>query len=46
MQRTRAFVLRRVDFSETSQVVHLYTLDGGKVHGIAKGAKRRKSSFS
>ena len=45
MHRTQAVVLRRVDFSETSQVVHFFTLDAGKVHAIAKGAKRRKSAF-
>ena len=46
MERTRAIVLRRVDYSETSQVLHLYTRDAGKVHAIAKGAKRRKGSFT
>lgn len=45
-QKTRAIVLRKIDFSETSQVLHLLTADYGKIAGIAKGAKRRKSGFS
>lgn len=44
-RRTRAVALRRYDFSETSQVLHLYTRDSGKVHCIAKGAKRGRSAF-
>lgn len=44
-QRTLAITLRRYDYSETSQVLHLYTRDYGKVHCLAKGAKRPKSSF-
>lgn len=45
MQRSSAIVLRRIDFSETSQILHLFTLDAGKIHAIAKGARRRKGSF-
>lgn len=43
---TEAICLRRFDYSETSQVVHLYTRDSGKVHAIAKGSKRRKTRFN
>ncbi len=35
-----AVVLKRLDFSESSQVVVAYTRDHGKVHMIAKGARR------
>ncbi|MBI2932439.1 MAG: DNA repair protein RecO [Planctomycetes bacterium] len=45
LQKTLAVSLRKYDFSETSQVLHLYTRDYGKVHCIAKGAKRKKSAF-
>lgn len=45
MDRTKAVVLRRIDYSETSQVLHLYGREAGKIHAIAKGAKRRKGSF-
>ncbi len=45
LQKTLAISLRKYDFSETSQVLHLYTRDHGKVHCIAKGAKRKKSAF-
>ncbi len=45
LQRTLAISLRKFDYSETSQILHLYTRDHGKVHCIAKGAKRKKSAF-
>jgi DNA repair protein RecO (recombination protein O) len=38
--RDRAVVLKRLDYSESSQVVALYTRDHGKVRVIAKGARR------
>ncbi len=41
----RALVLRTFEFSENSQVVHLLTQEEGRVHGIAKGARRLKSAF-
>jgi DNA repair protein RecO (recombination protein O) len=37
--------IRAIDFSETSQVVTLFTRQTGKVTAIAKGAKRQKSPF-
>jgi DNA repair protein RecO (recombination protein O) len=42
---TPALVLRKFDFGETSQVLHLFTRDYGRVHCLAKGAHRPKSSF-
>jgi len=38
--RTEALVLRRFDFSETSQVGHLFTRELGRVAVLAKGIKR------
>lgn len=40
-----ALVLRTVDFSETSLVVHLLTRPFGKIEALAKGAKRLKGPF-
>lgn len=42
---TTALCLRKVDFSETSQILTLLTSDLGVVGAIAKGAKREKSSI-
>jgi DNA repair protein RecO (recombination protein O) len=44
-QRTPAICLHKVDFSETSQVLRFFTPESGKIHCIAKGAKRKKSAF-
>jgi DNA repair protein RecO (recombination protein O) len=44
-EKTRAIVLKVVDFSETSSVVTLFTEDFGKVGALAKGAKRPKGPF-
>jgi DNA repair protein RecO (recombination protein O) len=43
--KTKAIVIRAVDFSETSKVVTLYTRDLGKISVLAKGSRRLKSSF-
>ncbi|MHC5164459.1 MAG: DNA repair protein RecO [Planctomycetota bacterium] len=40
-----AICLRMVNYSETSQVVTLFTRDSGKVAAMAKGSRRAKSSF-
>jgi DNA repair protein RecO (recombination protein O) len=45
LSRTPAIVLRAIDYSETSQVLHLFTREHGKLHCIAKGSKRAKSAF-
>jgi len=44
-EKTRAIVLRVVEFSETSCVVTLFTEDFGKIGALAKGARRPKSPF-
>lgn len=44
-QRTPAICLRKIDFSETSQVLHFFSAAQGKLSCIAKGAKRRKGAF-
>ncbi|MFO0947132.1 MAG: DNA repair protein RecO [Planctomycetota bacterium] len=43
--KTRALVLRAVDFSETSKIVTFYTEDLGKISALAKGGRRLKSKF-
>ncbi|MHC4071919.1 MAG: DNA repair protein RecO [Planctomycetota bacterium] len=40
-----AICIRAVDYSETSQIVTLFTRDTGKISAIAKGSKRPKSTF-
>jgi DNA repair protein RecO (recombination protein O) len=40
-----AVVLRLVDYSDTSQIVTFWTREAGRLTGIAKGAKRAKTSF-
>jgi len=44
-ESTEGIVLRRIDYSETSLVVHFFTPDIGQVGALAKGAKRPKSRF-
>jgi len=45
LKKDKAVCLRTADYSETSQVVTLFTRGSGKLSAIAKGAKRPKSSF-
>jgi len=40
-----AIVLRKYDYSETSQILRLLTRDTGVVGALAKGSKKEKSSF-
>jgi len=42
--RDEAVVLRSIDWSETSQIVVLFTLEHGKVRGLSKGSKRLSPS--
>ena len=43
--KTTGIVLRRIDFGEADQMVHILTQDQGKVTVLAKGARRLKSRF-
>ena len=44
-EKATSLVLRVVEFSETSSVVTLFTREFGKIHGLAKGARRPKGPF-
>ncbi|HEX7901198.1 MAG TPA: DNA repair protein RecO [Planctomycetota bacterium] len=44
-ERTPAVCLRKVDWSETSQVLRFFTPARGKISCVAKGSKRKKSAF-
>lgn len=44
-ERTPGVCLRKVDWSETSQVLRFFTPERGKISCVAKGAKRKKSAF-
>src|SRR5262245_13389646 len=44
-EKSRAIVLKVVEFSETSCVLTLFTEDFGKIGALAKGARRPKSPF-
>jgi DNA repair protein RecO (recombination protein O) len=43
--KTEAVVLRSIRFAEADSVLHLYTLDRGRVGAIAKGVRKTKSRF-
>jgi DNA repair protein RecO (recombination protein O) len=43
--KTPAVVLRTTPYGEADKIVTLYTLDFGKIKGIAKGAKRSQRRF-
>ena len=45
LKKDKALCIRAIDYSETSQIVTFFTRDAGKISAIAKGTKRRKSSF-
>src|SRR6185503_12848819 len=44
-EKTRAIILKLIEFSETSLIVTLFTEDFGKVGALAKGARRPKGPF-
>jgi len=44
-EKAAAIVLKVVEFSETSSVVTLFTREFGKIHALAKGARRPKGPF-
>ena len=43
--RTEAVVLRSLRLGEADRVLHLYTLDRGRIGAVAKGIRRTKSRF-
>jgi DNA repair protein RecO (recombination protein O) len=43
--KTEAVVLRSFRFGEADRVLHLYTLDRGRVGALAKGIRKTKSRF-
>jgi DNA repair protein RecO (recombination protein O) len=43
--KTEAVVLRSIRFSEADCVLHVYTLERGRVGAIAKGVRKTKSRF-
>lgn len=43
--KTQAVVLRSIRFGEADRVLHLYTLERGRVGVVAKGARKTKSRF-
>ncbi|MGD2093518.1 MAG: DNA repair protein RecO [Phycisphaerales bacterium] len=45
LTKDMAICIRAVDYSETSQIVTLFTRATGKIGAIAKGSKRPRSSF-
>ena len=44
--RTEAIVLKSTDYGEADQIVAFYTLEYGKIKGIAKGARKSKRRFA
>jgi DNA repair protein RecO (recombination protein O) len=44
-EKARALVLRTTDWSETSRIATMWTLEFGKVRVLAKGGRRLKSAF-
>jgi DNA repair protein RecO (recombination protein O) len=45
LTKDQAICIRALDYSETSQIVTLFTRAAGKIGAIAKGSKRPKSAF-
>jgi DNA repair protein RecO (recombination protein O) len=43
--KTEAVVLRSLRFGEADRVLHLYTLDRGRIGAVAKGVRKTKSRF-
>lgn len=46
VQKTRAIVLRTLDYGESDRIVTFISADFGKLKGIAKGARRSKRRFA
>lgn len=45
IHKTKAVVLRKLDYGDTSVIAHFYTEEFGKVTAIIKGARSRKSKM-
>ena len=43
--KTEAVVLRSIRFAEADRVLHLYTLDRGRIGAVAKGVRKTTSRF-
>ena len=43
--KTEAVVLRSLRFGEADRVLHLYTLERGRIGALAKGIRKTKSRF-
>src|SRR6185312_9878619 len=43
--KTDAVVLRSIRFSEADRILHLFTLERGRVNAIAKGVRKTSSRF-
>ena len=43
--KTEAIVLRSIRYGEADRILHLYTLDQGRLGAIAKGVRRARSRF-
>src|SRR3954451_4082826 len=43
--KTEAVVLRSLRLGEADRILHLYTLDRGRIGAVAKGIRRTKSRF-
>ncbi|MEZ5062743.1 MAG: recombination protein O N-terminal domain-containing protein [Solirubrobacterales bacterium] len=43
--KTEGVVLRSIRFGEADRILHLYTVEKGRVNAIAKGSRRPKSRF-
>jgi len=41
----RGFILRAFDLRETSKIIHVFTKDTGKIHGLLKGFRKGKKNF-
>jgi len=46
IHKTRAVVLHTLDYGESDRIATFYTLEFGKVKGIAKGARRSRRRFA
>ena len=43
--KTEAVVLRSIRYGEADRILHLYTVDRGRLSAIAKGSRRARSRF-